>query len=112
MHWKDLLIEYRMRNEVEYDFSQLQSDLFVGIKGKSVQKSAEGGLLVNFLSLRLRLILLGKMTGPRLTDEMWIPRLMKIMRKLRITKVGDEWRINEVTKKQREILSKLGIPLL
>ena len=68
----------------------MQSDLFVGIKGKYVQKSAEGGLLVNFLLLRLRLILLGKMTGPRLTDEMWIPRLMKIMRKLRITKVGDE----------------------
>jgi hypothetical protein len=37
---------------------------------------------------------------------------MRIMRKLRITKVGDEWRLNEVTKKQREILSKLGIPLL
>ena len=90
----------------------MQSDLFVWIKGKYVQKSAEGGLLVNFLLLRLRLILLGKMTGPRLTDEMWIPRLMKIMRKLRITKVGDEWRLNEVTKKQREILSKLGIPLL
>ena len=110
--WKDLLIEYRMRNEVEYDFSQLQSDLFVGIKGKSVQKSAEGGLLVNFLSLRLRLMLLGKMKESKLTDEMWIPKLMRIMRKLRITKVGDEWRLNEVTKKQREILSKLGIPLL
>jgi hypothetical protein len=68
----------------------LQSDLFVGIKGKYVQKSAEGGLFVNFLSLRLRLTLLGKMNGSRLTDEMWISRLMKIMRKLRITKVGDE----------------------
>ncbi len=37
---------------------------------------------------------------------------MKIMWKLRITKVGDEWRLNEVTKKQSEILSKLGIPQL
>ena len=110
--WKDLLIEYRMRNEVEYDFSQLQSDLFMGVKGRSVQKSAEGGLLVNFISLRLRLMLLNRMKGSDLTDEMWIPKLMKIMRKLRITKVGDEWRLNEVTRKQREILSKLGIPLL
>ena len=110
--WKDLMIEYRMRNEVEYDFSQLQSDLFVGIRGKSVQKSAEGGLLVNFLSLRLRLMLLNRMKESGLTDEMWIPKLMKIMKKLRITRVGNEWRLNEVTKKQREVLSKLGIPLL
>jgi hypothetical protein len=110
--WKDLIMEYRMRNEVEYDFSQLQSDLFLGIRGRSVQKSAEGGLLVNFLSLKLRLMLLNRMKESKLTDEMWIPKLMKVMRKLRITKVGDEWRLNEVTKKQREILSKLGIPLL
>lgn len=37
---------------------------------------------------------------------------MKIMWKLRITKVGDEWRLNEVTKEQRETLTKLGITLL
>ena len=110
--WKDLMIQYRMRNEVEYDFSQLQSDLFVGIRGRSVQKSAEGGLLVNFLSLRLRLALLRMMKDAKLTDEMWIPKLMKIMRKLRITQVGGEWRLNEVTRKQREILNKLGLPLL
>jgi len=37
---------------------------------------------------------------------------MKVMRKLRITCVGGEWRLNEVTRKQREILSRLGLPLL
>jgi hypothetical protein len=67
---------------------------------------------VNFLSLKLRLMLLNRMKESKLTDEMWIPKLMKVMLKLRITKVGDEWRLNEMTKKQREILSKLGIPLL
>ena len=110
--WKELMIEYRQRNDVEYDFSQLQSDLFMGIKGKSDQKSAEGGLLVNFLSLRLRLTLLDRMKSAGITDEMWIPKFMKIMRKLRITLVGDEWRLNEVTKKQRELIAKLGLPLL
>ena len=106
------MIEYRQRNEAEYDFSQLQSDLFMGIKGKSDQKSAEGALLVNFLSLRLRLTLLNRMKSSGITDEMWIPKFMKVMRKLRITLVGDEWRLNEVTKKQRELIGKLGLPLL
>lgn len=41
--WKDILIEYRQRNDVECGFLQLQSGLFMGIKGKSDQKSAEGG---------------------------------------------------------------------
>lgn len=110
--WKDLLIEYRSRNDVEYDFSQLQSDLFNGVRGKSTQKSAEGGLLVNFLSLRLRLTLLNRMKDSGLTDTMWIPKMFKVLKKLRITRVGDEWRLNEVTKAQREIISKLGLPLL
>lgn len=110
--WKGLMIEYRQRNDVEYDLSQLQSDLLMGIKGKSDQKSAEGGLLVNFLSLRLRLTLLERMRISGITDEMWIPKLMKVLRKLRITLVGNEWRLNEVTKKQRELIGKLGLPLL
>ena len=49
-----------MRNGVEYDFSQHQSVL-VGLIGKSDQDSAEGGLLVNFLSQQLRITLLEHM---------------------------------------------------
>lgn len=71
--WKDILIEYRQRNDVECGFLQLQSGLFMGIKGKSDQKSAEGGLLVNFLSLRLGLTLLERMRSSGITDKMWIP---------------------------------------
>ena len=52
------------------------------------------------------------MRSAGVTDEMWIPKFMKIMRKLRITLVGDEWSLNEVTKKQRELIGKLGLPLL
>lgn len=83
--WKELLIQYRQRNDVEYDFSRLQSDLFVEIKGRSTQMSAEGGLLINFLSLRLRLTLLKNMKQSKVTDVMWIPKVLKLMRKLRIS---------------------------
>lgn len=37
---------------------------------------------------------------------------MKVLRKPRITLVGNEWRLKEVTKKQRELIGKLGLPLL
>ena len=46
---------------VEYDFSQLQSDLLVSLCGKSDQDSTEVGLLVNFLSLRLCITLIERM---------------------------------------------------
>ena len=107
--WKGLLIEYRARNDVEYDFSQLQSDLFDGVKGKSDQESAEGGLMVSFLSLRLRTALLNRMKENGLTDRMWISDVMGIMRKLKISQVGGRWRLNEMTRAQKDIFEGLGI---
>ena len=107
--WRDLLIQYRKRNDIEYDFSQIQSDLFIGSKGKSTQESAEGGLFVNFISLRLRLLLLERMRSAGLLDSMWIPDLLRILKKLKISHIGDNWRLNEVTKSQKEIFEKLGV---
>lgn len=109
--WKDILIEYRKRNDVEYNFSQLQSDLFNGVKGKSNHDSVEGGLLVNFLSLRLRLTLIDRMKKAELTNSMWVPELIRTLKKLKISCVGEEWRLNEITRAQRDIFKKLGVKL-
>lgn len=102
----------RAGNDVECGFSRLRSGLFTGIKGESDRKSAEGGLLVNFLSLRLGPALLNRMRSSGITDETWIPELMKVLRKPRINLVGDERRLNEVTGKQRELIGELGLPLI
>lgn len=63
--WLELLVQYRLRNGVECDFSQIQSaNLCVDIAGKSWS---------DFLSLRLRLALinlLGGRTGP--TGKIWV----------------------------------------
>lgn len=109
--WKDLLIQYRKRNDIEYDFSQIQSDLFIGSKGKSTQESAEGGLFVNFLSLRLRLMLLERMRSAGLLETMWVPELFRTLKKLKISHIGDSWRLNEITKTQRDIFEKLNVKI-
>ena len=109
--WQELLIQYRMRNGVEYDLSQLQSDLFVGLCGKSDQDSAEGGLLVNFLSLRLRITLIERMKKSPLAGKMWVPDVIGLLKKLKMSCVGGNWRLNEVTKSQRELFKQLGIRL-
>ncbi len=100
-----------MRNGVEYDFSQLQSDLLVGLCGKSDQDSAEGGLLVNFLSLQLRITLIEHMKKSPLAGKMWVPDVINLLKKLKMSCVGGKWRLNEVTKSQKELFKQLGIKL-
>ena len=107
--WKSLMENYRSRNDIEYDFSILQSDLFEGTKGKSDQNSAEGGLLVCFLAIRLRLILLHAMQEAKLTDTLWTPELLKELGKLKASRVGGKWRLNVVTKRMRTIYEELGV---
>ncbi|MBR1452270.1 MAG: hypothetical protein IJ592_02080 [Candidatus Methanomethylophilaceae archaeon] len=110
-HWLDLLVQYRLRNGVEYDFSQLQSDLYVGITGKSDQNSAEGGLLVNFLSLRLRLTLINLLKEKGLAGNYWVPDVINTLKKLKISCIGGKWRLNEVTKAQRELFEALEVKI-
>jgi hypothetical protein len=96
---------------VEYDFSQLQSDLYVGITGKSDQNSAEGGLLVNFLSLRLRLTLINLLKEKGMAGNYWVPDVINTLKKLKISCIGGKWRLNEVTKAQRELFEALGVKI-
>lgn len=105
--WLDLLVQYRLRNGVEYDLSQLQSDLHVSITGKSDQNSAEGGLLVIFLSLRLRLTLINLLKEKGLAGNYWVPDVINTLKKLKISFIGGKWRLNEVTKAQRELFEAL-----
>lgn len=109
--WLDLLVQYRLRNGVEYDFSQLQSDLCVGIAGKSDQDSAEGGLLVNFLSIRLRLTLINLLKEKELAGRYWVPDVINTLKKLKISCIGGKWRLNEVTKAQRELFEALEVSI-
>lgn len=107
--WLDLLIRYRKRNDIEYDFSELQSDMFNGVKGKSDQDSAEGSLFVNFLSIRLRNLLVQRMKDSDLCDRYWVPDIMGELKKLKISHISGKWRLNLVTAKQRKMYEDLKV---
>lgn len=71
--WLELLVQYRLRNGVECDYSQIQStNLCVDIAGKSWS---------DFLSLRLRLAvinLLGGGTSP--AGKIWVPNVLNTLK--------------------------------
>jgi transposase len=106
--WDELLAVYRKRNDIEADFSMLKSDLEGGVRYLSSNDSMEGMIFVEFLSLVLRTELLNRVRTADLAD-IWVPDIVNTMNKLKITLVGSRWRLNEVTKKQRELYRKLGV---
>jgi transposase len=106
--WDELLTKYRKRNDVEADFGMLKSDLEGGIKHLSSNESAEGLIFTEFVALIARMELLNRIRDSDLHGKVWVPDVIAMLNKLKITRIGDEWRLNEVTKKQRDLYETLG----
>ncbi|MDR0309578.1 MAG: transposase [Candidatus Methanoplasma sp.] len=109
--WMDIRIRYRDRNEIEGQFSQFKSDIGGGLTNLSDQDSAEGAVLTEFVSLMIRTELRNRMRKAGLLEKMQVPKAIAVMNKLKITRMGEKWRLNEITKEMRDLLSALGIPL-
>jgi len=109
--WKDVLIRYRKRNDIEYQFSQLKSDLEGGVTNLSDMGSAQGAVLTEFVSLILRTELINRLRRKDLINSLHVPKVIGVMNKLKISFMGSEWRLNEITKEMRDIFSSLDVPL-
>jgi len=109
--WKDVLIRYRKRNEIEYQFSQMKSDLNGGVTNLSDMSSAQGAVLTEFVSLILRSEVINRLRRKELIGSVHVPKVIGVMNKLKISYMGSEWRLNEITKEMREMFESLDIPL-
>jgi hypothetical protein len=109
--WTDILIRYRDRNAIEDQFSQFKSDIKGGVTGLSDQDSAEGSILTEFVALIVRTELRNRMKEAGLLEKIQVPKALAVMDKLKITRMGEKWRLNEITKEMRELLVALNIPL-
>ena len=107
--WDTVLSRYRHRNDAEEEFRMLKSSMEGGVKYLSSKESVEGMLYIEFIALILRTILLNKMRKENMLTNVWIPDIISEMNKLKVGKIGDIWRLNELTKKQKELLKKLAV---
>jgi transposase len=110
--WKEALMTYRQRDEAEQDFGQLKDDIEIMPMGVGKMSTLRGLAFILFLSLQLRSLLLQRARKAKLLGKMWIEELLRILGMLKVTRIGQEWRLNEVTKKQRELCSALGVKAL
>lgn len=108
--WDEILSSYRQRNDIEADFRTLKSDLSGGVKYLQTDKTADGMVFVQFVSLILRTEITTRIkNSERLNRRVWYPDVINILSKLKASKMGGKWILNEVSKKQRELFESLGI---
>jgi transposase len=107
--WDVVLQRYRQRNDAEMDFRTLKAALEGGVRYLSSAESVKGMLCVEFIALVLRTSLLNRARDAGLLTRMWVTDMINELAKLKITRIGETWRLNEVSKKQRELLQALGV---
>ena len=107
----DVLVRYRLRNEAEKLFETLKDELDGGVNYLSSHDSVSGMIFAEFVSVSLRYVLAERLRGAELPGKVWIPDVLGLMNKLKITYMNGKWRLNEVSKKQREMYSALGVPI-
>ncbi|MEA4977257.1 MAG: hypothetical protein VB016_01715 [Methanomassiliicoccaceae archaeon] len=98
--WDSVLSMYRQRNDAESDFSILKSNLAGGVRYFQTDKAADGLVLVQFVSLILRCELMNRIRmSTDLNRKVWYPDVMNELSKSKVSKIGDKWVLNEVSKK-------------
>jgi len=107
--WDVVLQRYRQRNDAETDLRTLKTALEGGVRYLSSTESVKGMLCVEFVAPVLRTSLLNRARDAGLLHKMWLTDIIDEMMKLKIARIGETWRLNEATKKQRELLKALGV---
>jgi transposase len=100
---------YRERDEVEKRFDDLKNELEVMPLRVQKIETLRGLLFIFFISLILRAILLRKARDAELLEKRSIEEIIMELAKLRAVKVGNKWKLTEISKKQRTILEKMKI---
>ena len=107
--WDAILSKYRARNDIEFDFRQLKSDLEGGVKYLQTDGAADGLIFVQFVSLILRSEILRRISESDLKGRIWYPDVINELSKLKVSEMGGKLILNEVTKKQRDLYTSLKV---
>jgi transposase len=107
--WDTVLSRYRSRNDIEFDFRQLKSDLEGGVRYLQTDGTADGLIFVQFVSLILRSELLRRISKSELKGKVWYPDVINELSKLKVSRMGSKLVLNEVTKKQRDLFVSLKV---
>lgn len=109
MKWDNVMTMYREREEVERQYLALKRDLEAMPLRIQKMETFQGLLFVFFVSLILRSILVERARAGGLLEKQSIEEILLDLAKLRAVSIGGQWRLSEITKRQRTNLEKLGV---
>lgn len=110
---KEILDQYRQKDRVEKIYDVLKNSLNEERLRVHSQESMHGKMFVTFLSLILQTALSNRMSNTDLSKKYALPEILMEMKKIRIFKRSQEKPsfLSEISKKQRQILDTLNIPI-
>jgi transposase len=111
MPWDEVLSLYRERDAIEKLYNELKNDLDIIPLRVRNNETLKGLTLVYFVAMIIRSILLQKARKAKLLEKDSIESLLMEMGKLRAVQIGNTWKLTEISKRQRIIMEKLGIPV-
>jgi transposase len=107
----DAYLTYKTRWEIEECFDYLKNGLDLGTVYQRTNEEAEAWAFLNHISLTMFYALYAALLKANLSAK-WTPDAVITMAKnINRVKIGDTWITTEVSKKDREVLSALGVTL-
>jgi len=111
MSWEEVVSLNKERDAVEKEFDDLKNDLeMMPLRVRNLA-TLKGLLFIFFISLIVRSLMLQRARAAKLLDKNSIEDIMLELGKLRAVKIGDVWRLTEISKKERNIFEKMKISI-
>lgn len=109
--WNETLGHYRERDLIEKEFNQLKNELEALPTRVHKMDTLRGLMFIFFISLILRSTLMQKASKAKLLKRSSLEDLFFNLGRLKAVLIGQEWRLSEISKKQRDILTALKIEI-
>jgi len=78
----DILVRYRLRNEIEKLFETFKNNLNGGVNYLSSENSAKGMIFTEFVAVTLRYVLAARIRDANLGSKTWVPDVISLLNKL------------------------------
>ena len=109
--WDEALSLYRERDAIEKIFDELKNELDMMPLRVRKNETMKGLTLIYFVSMILRSLLLQRARTAKLLEKDSVEGIILDMSKIRAVRIGNIWKLTEITKKQRIYLEKMSIPI-
>jgi len=109
--WSTVLSYYREKDAIEKEFDMLKNELDALPLRVRKLSTLKGILFILFVSMIIRSLLLKRAGEAALLEKNSASDILLELGKLRAVNIGGTWRLSEITKKQRDILERMGISI-